>query len=70
MKQLQKSLVISMPAEYRGKFVAYRIEKRRVKIIDSSEDFEKLLQKLKERGFDPRFVLIDYVPEEDIIYLI
>ena len=63
---------ISFSEKLRGQFVAYRLNTKEctIKIIDSDEDFQKLLMKLKRAGVDPRFVFIDYVPEEEVIYLL
>ena len=61
--------VVSLPESLRGKWVAYKLNDE-VKIVDYDEDFEKLLEKLRRRGVDVRFVQVDYVPDEDVVFLV
>ena len=61
--------VVSLPELLRGKWVAYKLDKD-IHIIDYDEDFETLLEKLRKKGVDVRFVYIDYVPDEEIVYLL
>ena len=63
------SRVISFPENLRGKWVAYKLNKD-IKVIDYDEDFEKLLEKLRSKGIDVRFVQVDYVPDEDVVFLV
>jgi DNA-binding sugar fermentation-stimulating protein len=67
---VSKPFVIEFPFNLRGRFVAYCIVGGRVKIIDIDNDFGHLLRKLKRKGVDVRFVQVDYIPEEDVVYLI
>jgi len=52
--------------KYVGKFIA----RRNSEVIDYADEFEELIEKLRRRGIDPRKVIIDYVPEEPLYYLI
>jgi len=61
-----KLLDLSVYEDYAGKLVA-RMDDR---IIESASTLEELLSKLKKKGIDPRYVLIDYIPEEPLYYLI
>ncbi len=61
--------VVELPREYRGKFIAYKLDDH-LEVIDSDEDLERLLEKLRRRGLDPRYIHVDYVPEEEVVYLI
>ena len=59
---------VELPRRYRGKFVAYRLDGG-LDIVDADEDFERLLEKLRRRGLDPRYVYVDYVPEEEVVWV-
>ena len=61
--------VVSLPESLRGKWVAYKLNDE-VRIVDYDEDFERLLEKLRRRGVDVRFVQVDYVPDEDVVFLV
>lgn len=61
--------IVSLPESLRGKWVAYRLNKE-IKVIDYDEDFERLLERLRKKGVDVRFVQVDYVPEEDVVFLV
>jgi hypothetical protein len=61
--------VVSFPESLRGKWVAYRLNKE-MQIIDYDDDFEKLLKKLQKKGVDARFIQIDYVPDEDVVFVV
>ena len=61
--------VVSFPEELRGKWVAYRLN-RDIQVIDYDEDFEKLLARLRSKGLDVRFIQVDYVPDEDVVFLV
>jgi len=61
--------VVSLPDTLRGKWVAYKLDKD-IHIIDYDEDFETLLEKLRKKGVDVRFVQVDYVPDEDVVFLV
>ena len=52
--------------KYAGKFIA----RRGLEVIDYADELEELLEKLRRRGIDPRYVVIDYVPEEPVYQLI
>ena len=60
------SPVITLPEEYAGKFVA-RVRDR---VIAVGNTMEEVLEKVKEKGYDPRFVIVDYVPDEDIVFIL
>ena len=60
------SLIVEFPEKYAGKFVA-RI---REKIIAWGDTIEEVIGKVKDKGLDPREVVIDYVPEEEIILIV
>ncbi len=60
------ALVVSLPEKYAGKFVA-RIKDKIIAIGDSLED---VMRKVREAGYDPREVIIDYIPDEEIILII
>ncbi len=59
-------MVVSLPEKYAGKFIA-RIGDR---IIAYGDTLEDVLRKVREKGYDPREVIVDYVPEEDVILII
>jgi hypothetical protein len=48
--------VVVLPRRYAGKFIA-RINDRDVAVV-------------REKGLDPRFVIVDYVPEEDVVFIL
>ena len=52
--------------KYVGKFIA----RRDSEIIDYADEFEELIEKLRRKGIDPRQVIIDYVPEEPLYFII
>ncbi|MEB2835670.1 MAG: DUF5678 domain-containing protein [Desulfurococcales archaeon] len=60
------SAVIRLPKEYRGKFIA-RLDDKIVAVGDSIKEVKEALRR---RGIDPRYAVIDYVPEEDVIFII
>ncbi len=53
-------------SRYVGKFIA----RRDSEVLEAADDFDELLRRLREKGIDPRYVIIDYVPEEPLFYLI
>ena len=60
-----------MPAYLRGRWVAWRLGSGlEVEVLDHDVDLEMLLERLKERGIDVRFVYVDYIPDEDVIYIL
>ena len=59
-------LDFSVFSKYAGKVIA----RKDMEVIESADTIEELLDKLRSRGIDPRFVIIDYVPEEPLYYLI
>jgi len=61
--------VVSLPEELRGKWVAYKLN-RDIQVIDYDDDFEKLLARLRSKGLDVRFIQVDYVPDEDVVFLV
>ena len=61
--------VVVLPEALRGRWVAYRLDKG-VRVIDCDEDFWGLLERLRRRGVDARFVQIDYVPGEDVVFIV
>lgn len=63
-------MVLAFPEELRGRWVAYRIEGGEVVVIGTGDGLEELLGELRRRGIDPRFVLVDYVPDEDVELLL
>ena len=69
MRQVQKSFTIEFPPTLAGKFVAYRVENGELIVIATGDDVEEVIEKVKEKGKDPKFVQIEYVPEEEVIYL-
>lgn len=60
------SAVIRLPEKYGGKFVA-RLDDKVVAVGDSIEEVKEAVRK---KGIDPKLVVIDYVPKEDIIFII
>ena len=60
--------VVSFPESLRGKWVAYKIEDR-LKILDYDDSLDRLLERLKVRGVDLRFIQLDYIPEEEVVFL-
>ena len=64
------SLTVHIPEKYRGKYIAYKITKKGLDVKAVADDFYELLKKLEEKGIDKRFVMIEYVPEEDVIYIL
>jgi len=52
--------------KYADKFIA----RRDLEVLEVADDFEELLDKLRSKGVDSRYVVIDYVPEEPIYYLV
>ncbi len=51
--------------EYANQFVAVRDRK----VIESDENLEKLIDKLKSKNIDPSFIVIDFVPEKDVVVI-
>lgn len=66
---MEMARVVSFPEELRGKWVAYKLN-REIQVIDYDEDFEKLLARLRSKGLDVRFIQVDYVPDEDVVFLV
>ena len=63
---VRKVLDFSVFSEYAGRVIA----RKDTKVIESADTVEELLEKLRKKGVDPRFVVIDYVSKEPIYYLI
>ena len=61
-----KVLDLSSYNKYAGKVIA----RDGRSVIEFADTVEELVRKLKEKGIDPRFVVIDYIPEEPIYYMI
>ena len=61
--------VVEFPEMLRGKWVAYRLNEK-LQVIDYDNDLEKLLERLREKGIDVRFIQVDYIPDEDVVFLI
>ena len=59
-------LDFSVFSKYAGKVIA----RKDAEVIESADTVEELLDKLRNKGIDPRFVIIDYVPKEPLYYLI
>ncbi|MDO8509247.1 MAG: DUF5678 domain-containing protein [Nanoarchaeota archaeon] len=52
--------------KYQRKFIAVKEDE----LIEVGDNFEEVLKKVKEKGFNPSSVLIEYIPgkEEIILY--
>jgi len=61
--------IVSLPESLRGKWVAYRLNEE-VQVIDYDDNFDRLLERLQKRGVDTRFIQIDYVSDEDVVFLV
>ena len=61
---LERSVEIS--SRYKGKLVAiYNGE-----IVAVSSDIDEVIEELKRKGIDPRYTLIEYVPDEELVLVI
>jgi len=66
VKNMSTKLDFKIFRKYAGKFIA----RKDLEVLEVADDFEELLDKLRSKGIDPRYVIIDYVPEEPIYYLV
>jgi len=66
VKYMSARLDFKVFRKYAGKFIA----RRDLEVLEVADDFEELLDKLRSKGVDPRYVIIDYVPEEPVYYLV
>ncbi len=48
--------------DYKNKFVAIKGNK----ILDSGADVDDLIKKLKNKGIDPSFVLVEFITEKEM----
>ena len=60
------SHVIRQPRECAGKFIAWLGER----VVACAPTIEDLKANLRSMGLDPRLVVIDYVPEEPVLFIL
>jgi len=59
----EKSLEFSQ--KYARKFVAIKDKQ----VISVGENFEKIIEEVRQKGFDPSQVLVQYIPDKEEIIL-
>lgn len=68
--EADSSFISKNVGEFSQKYAKKFIAVHNKELIAFGENFEELLNKVKEKGLDPAYVLIEYIPgsEEIILY--
>jgi len=65
-KKLLSEKMDEISSKYRGKLVAIYDGR----IVAVSDDLEKIMAELRSKGMDPKYTLIEYIPDEELILII
>ena len=67
--EVDSSFISEKSSEFSQKYTRKFVAVKNKQIIAVGDNFERVIKEIKQKGFDPSQVLVQYIPDKDEIIL-